>query len=324
MQTKDESLGRTGLSIKERDLLTSNAFDRSEFLVRSSIMNLCRALVGSALFLTSISLADTVTSRPIGDATITEKTPDDPDGSTSPITAGTTGPAAGFKSSRGLLRFSLSNSIPSDAIITSAALTVKVIQAPPMPAPSTFDLRKLLRAWNESSTWNTRLQPSSPWSASGASAPVDFSSIVTQTNSIPGTGTYTFISNSNMVADVQSWVLNPGSNFGWILISESQGVAFTERQFASREDMPNAPALVVQFTVPAKPPVLTLLPRAGNLFKFSFDVESNRTYAVEFCGSLIATNWSVLTNISSQPVSVNIVVSDSITQSNRFYRARTP
>ena len=284
-------------------------------------MSFFRAPLGILLCITSISMASIVTNKPVQDATITEKTPDTADGTGVVITSGTCGSACGVLSSRALLKFNLSNSIPSNAVITSAALTVKVVNAG--ATSSTFDLRKLLRDWNESSTWNTRLAPSTLWTVSGASAPVDFSSVITQTNFIPGVGTYTFASNSNMVADVQEWVNNPTNNFGWIVISESQGTGQTERKFSSREDSANAPTLVVQFSIPATPPQLLLLPHAGNQFQFSFQTESNRSYTVEYCSSLIATNWGALTNISSTPAEVTIVVSDILVVGNRFYRVNT-
>ena len=182
----------------------------------------------------------------------------------------------------------------------------------------------MLRAWGESSaTWSNCL-PSTPWSTNGAAAPVDFSSVVSQTISVSGPGSYLYASNSNLVADVQSWVSNPGGNFGWIIVSESQGVPSTICEFGSREDRANAPSLIIQFTIPATPPTLVSPMIAANQFQFSFNAESNRTYAVEYCGIPPGTNWDTLTNVAAQPAPANIPVTDPLAGSNRFYRVRTP
>jgi len=269
--------------------------------------------------------ADSLILNPAGDASISEKNLNTPMGYESTLEAGTTGPSAGYKSSRALLRFNPTNSVPTNAIVTSAALILTLTQDPPTQTNLWFDLRMLLRAWSESVvTWTNRLSPAAPWSVPGGAAPADYASTVTQSNLIRGVGSYTFASNSNMVADVQSWVSNPDSNFGWILICQQQGLSQRERKFGSREDAANAPSLVVQYTVPTLAPTLTLLPPLANQFRFSFNAESNRTYTVEYADALPSTNWSVLTNIPAQPVPTNFVVSTPFTSSNRFYRVWTP
>jgi hypothetical protein len=228
------------------------------------------------------------------------------------------------ESSRSILAFNLSG-IPTNAIVTSVALTVKVVQlAPEFPAPVNMDLRRLLVDWDEdAATWSNRLT-SIHWSTNGAAAPLDFSSSISQKIIVNDLGTYTFVSNSNLVADVQSSVANPGSNFGWIIISEAQGMSRSECKFGTRDDPPNGASLTVQFIVPATPPALSALSIFNGQFHFRFNAESNRNYAVEYRGSLPGTNWSVLTNFPPLPVNTNILVSDPLTSSNRFYRARTP
>jgi hypothetical protein len=51
-----------------------------------------------------------------------------------------------------------------------------------------------------------------------------------------------------MVADVQSWVDNPSSNFGWLLLG-NEASAPTAKSFDSRESG-NGPVLVVTFNAP--------------------------------------------------------------------------
>lgn len=262
---------------------------------------------------------------PVADATISEKNLSSPMGSEQTLEVGTTGPAAGYKDSRALLRFNLAGSIPTNATVTSAALTVTLVQTAPAVTNLWLDLRKVLRPWSESAvTWTNRLTPPAAWSAPGGAPGVDFGSDVTQSNRITTTlGAYTFASNARLVADVQDWVSNPSNNWGWIMISELEGVGQTEIKFSSREGAA-APSLAVQYTIPAAPPTLAVLPPVSGQFRFRFDVESNRNYAVEYSGILPASQWAVLTNITALPASTNVIISDPLSATNRYYRVRTP
>jgi len=69
------------------------------------------------------------------------------------------------------------------------------------------------------------------------------------------------------VADVQSWVDNPASNFGWMLMSESEDVPGTARRFGSRETSP-VPTLVVTFAppTPQNPPTITTPPQNQSVY----------------------------------------------------------
>ncbi len=275
----------------------------------------------AAVLLVANAAASTVTLGPAQDSMVTEQFPGTPQGSNTVMLAGTNGK---LESSRSLLAFDLTG-IPSNAIVTSAALTVKVVKVSPgFPPAVTMDLRRILVAWDETeATWTNRLALVQ-WSTNGAAAPLDFSNAVTQTTSVAGQGTYTFVSNAGLMADVQSWISDPNNNFGWFIISEAQGTDYTECKFGTRDDPANAPSLAIQFTLPAAPPVLTAPLVANREFRFSFIAESNRTYAVEYRGSLPGTNWSILTNLPPLTASANVVVADPLTGSNRFYRVRTP
>ncbi len=262
--------------------------------------------------------AGTVSLPPSANTSITQKSSLKPD----TLTVGTTGPSGGSASSRALLKFDIAGNIPSNAIITSVALTVTVLNVPATPTNSIFDLRAVLEAWSVSdATWTNRLA-ATPWSVPGGAIGVDFSGNISQTNFFGSTtGLYTFVSTSNLVADTQKWLQNSNSNFGWIVISEKQGTNFTERTLASSGNTANAPTLIIQYVTP---PMITLLPPTNNIFRFSFNAESNRTYAVQYSGRLPEVNWNVLTNFSAAPVPTNWVVSDPFTSSNRFYHVQTP
>lgn len=275
----------------------------------------------------TLAVAESVTLVPIEDSTISEKDMSSPQGSGSTLNSGTTGPNEGALKNRVLLKFDLAASIPGNAIVTSAALTMTTVQSP-TTTDLWFSLHRVLQDWSESVvTWTNRLSPPAPWSAPGAAAPLDYSSSVSQSNLVTGLGSFTVASNPSMVADVQDWVSNPANNAGWILLCEREDLERSVRKFASREAAisTNRPSLEVQFTLPDSPPALTLLPPTNGWFQFQFNAESNRNYTVAYSVDLDATNWTILTNITPLPAPTNVIVSDSLlTDSNRFYRVRTP
>lgn len=272
---------------------------------------------------------------PVADTTLFEDAPDNNLGATATLIAGTT--ATGFRN-RALVKFDLAG-IPANATITSAALTLNVVKAGSGPG-STFDLHFMLQDWGEGSgtgnqgtpantgeaTWNNRFHPSTPWNSPGATADADYVATISATNFMDGAGSYTFVSTPGLVSDVQAWLNHPGNNFGWILISEDEMDLATARRIGSREDPNNTPVLTVQYTVPAPPvpPTIASAARVGDQFQFSFNAESNRSYTVQYIGALTGTNWGVLTNISPMLAPANVLVSDPLTTSNRFYRVRTP
>jgi hypothetical protein len=274
----------------------------------------------------TIAAADIVTLTPIEDATISEKEVGLPQGSASTLNSGTTGPNEGALKNRALLKFNVASSIPVNAIVTSATLTLTTVQSP-TTTNLFFTLHKVLPAWSESAvTWTNRLSPPAAWSAPGAAPPLDYSSSATQSNLVAGLGPFTLASNPSMVADLQDWVRNPANNAGWIIICEREDLERSVRKFASREafNSTNRPSLEVQFTLPVSPLMLTLLPQTNGWVQFQFNAESNRSYTVVYTGDAGATNWITLTNITPLAAPADILVSDSLTVSNRFYRVQTP
>ncbi len=275
----------------------------------------------------NLTIAESVTLIPIEDSTISEKDLSSPQGSGSTLNSGTTGPNEGALKNRVLLKFDFAVSIPSNAIVTSAALTMTTVQSP-TTTDLWFSLRRVLLDWSESAvTWTNRLSPPAPWSTPGAAAPLDYSDSVSQSNLVTGLGPFTFPSNPSTVADVQDWVRDPASNAGWIILCEREDLERSVRKFASSEAAisTNRPSLEVVFALPDLRPALTLLSQTNGWFQFQFNAESNRNYTVVYGSDLDTTNWLILTNITPLAMPTNVLVSDPLlTDSNRFYRVRTP
>jgi hypothetical protein len=290
---------------------------------------------------------ETVTLTPVADTTLFEHDPNNNQGRNATLAAGTTAGVSGPPArSRALLKFELSGSIPTNATVTSASITIRVSKAPSPKVDSVFDLRRMLESWNEGTkngntgspaaagetTWRARLHSPTPanatlWTAPGGGTNTDFAAVMSASTMVRGLGTYTFASTPELVADVQTWLNDTNSNHGWILMSQSEGLARTARRIGAREGNANdRPRLVVEFTVPAtgSPPPLQSAQRLGDAFTFAFTAEANVAYAVEFVDALPAINWQSLTNIVAQAAAQQITVSDgSVTNMpQRFYRVR--
>jgi len=102
-------------------------------------------------------------------------------------------------------------------------------------------------------SWNSRLGAGTPWQVPGATGSADS---VSTPSSFVAVGSanftdYTFSSMAGLVADVQGWINNPSSNFGWLLISEDEVTPQTARRFGAREDPVHPPVLTISYSLPS-------------------------------------------------------------------------
>ncbi|MCZ6816497.1 MAG: hypothetical protein O7F76_07320, partial [Planctomycetota bacterium] len=93
-------------------------------------------------------------------------------------------------------------------------------------------------------TWTYTQFPFFEWSIPGG----DFELAASSVQSIDAIGDYTWPSFPAAVADVQFWLDNPASNFGWILIG-NEGMLGTTKRFDTRENPieANRPTLTIEF-----------------------------------------------------------------------------
>ncbi len=284
------------------------------------------------------ALPATTNLSAVADTALRSSVPDNNFGAVTPLPIGVG--VFGSPVNRCLFKFDVT-ALPTNAVITSVTLRLFLSSDPTLPA--SFDVNRLLQDWGEGrgtnapashngspalpgeATWNSRFYPSTPWGAGGGAAGTDFVATPSATSSMSGV-TNDFTS-AGLAADVQLWLQNPGANFGWIVLATGEP-ASTGKLVGSREDPILAPILIVDYSLPGTvapaPPVIFGAALSGNQIRFSFNVESNRTYAVEFRDSLIDGNWSVLTNIAAQPADTTIDITNPISSPARFFRARTP
>jgi hypothetical protein len=229
-------------------------------------------LVGATVLLTAglVGAAETVELEPVADVTLYEESGQTANGAGSYIFVGRTENRNGAVERRALLRFDIGASVPSGASITEARLEVTMSRT--ISGAQTVELRKVLESWGEGTsdapgqegggtgatpgdaTWSHRELPSVNWSSPGGVFAQDASA----SQQIAGTGPYTFDSTAGSVADVQGWLDDPGSNFGWALVMPSPAVGGAKR-FNSRENSNDSsrPKLVVTFEAADDAPELT-------------------------------------------------------------------
>jgi len=218
---------------------------------------LATALTGIASDLAS---AATISIMPSKDNTLYEFDPDDGDHSNGAGFHFFAGETAMSELRRGVLAFDIAGSIPHGSIITSVTLSMNMSRTI-SETPRIVELHKLLADWGEGTshapgeegdgapattndaTWRHRFFDTIFWAMQGG----DFSATVSASQSVGPVGPYTWNS-AQMVADVQSWVNNPASNFGWLVLGD-ESAAGTTKRFDTRES--------------ASPPVLTIEYRSG-------------------------------------------------------------
>jgi hypothetical protein len=310
------------------------------FLKQSLVSRAFAAVIAGCLgvaLLVSTARAATVTFTPAADTTLIQVSPNNNNGGQAWFDAGTT---QNGTLNRGLFKFDLT-SIPTNAVIRSASVVLIVVHQPrDGNADAPFGLYRMLRTWGEGTnvnlqnpgqgspatageaTWNYRFYSTNAWSSPGGVIGVDYSGVESSFQFVYGVGQspYSFDTTPEMVGDVQTWVSNPESNCGWMLLCDDESTPFTARRFASREDPNNAPVLQLDYIVPVG---IDHAQKAGTQFNVGFTAYPGQNYSVQYRDSLTTGTWQTLSNIPPPSVPTSVVVADPIVATHRFYRAIT-
>ncbi len=160
---------------------------------------------------------------------------------------------------RGVIDFDLAG-VPAGSQVLSVELRLQMTKTSAAAFP--ISLHRILQDWGEGdsqasgnegggapsepgdATWLHSFFPNAFWTTPGG----DFVSAASASTVVAGLGAYTWGSSPELVADVQSWVDDPSSAHGWLLLGvESE--AFTAKRFASRQnfDASIRPELVVSY-----------------------------------------------------------------------------
>jgi len=275
--------------------------------------------------------AATITLTPIADTSVMEIAPFNNLGANLSMPVGVT---ATESAARGLLKFDFS-SIPADAVVTSAELSLIVVRQGTLVEDSTFDLHRLLVQWGEGNkgggtetgsgsaatdgeaTWAARLYPLTFWGSGGGAAGSDYAA--TPSSSAGTSSVISFESTPDMVADVQSWLANPSSNFGWLVKDRIEGSAQTARRIGSSENAAAVPQLVIGYTVVAVLRIKDAINDAGKLC-FGFEGTAGKSYRIERRPAVDFGDWTTVQTIPAVATSGPISVCDPIGSDAAFYR----
>lgn len=265
--------------------------------------------------------AETVVLPAVSDAGMRELVPSENSGSAPTIRVGTLGANGSFTRNRGLFRFDPTAAIPPGASIVSAQLTLHVSKAPSFnPPPVAFELRRLLVSWSESvATWQLREALGVTWNSPGGSAGVDFATDMSGTADVAGVGNYTWGSTTGLVADVQRWVDDPDSNYGWILFPGNESLSQSARLINTSESLASAPALTVEFAL-ALPLRISSVGLSDNQLCLEFQASAGTAYVVERRAQVDSGAWTIVTNLPPAAADGPVTVCDSLMPSNGFYR----
>jgi len=219
----------------------------------------------------SLARAGTVNIHPSKDNTLYEYDPLDGDKSNAlglHFFAGETGMK---ELRRGVLAFDIAGNIPPGSTITAVSLSLNMSRAPTTNVYA-MELHKLLADWGEGTsiasgeegdgapatpndpTWRHRFFDTIFWNTQGG----DFSPTASASQMVGGIGQYSW-SSAQMVADVQGWLDQPASNFGWLMLGD-ESIFLTAKRFDTRESA-NPPVLAIRY-VPSGSPTPTATPTA--------------------------------------------------------------
>src|SRR5262245_58972929 len=215
--------------------------------------SLCTA---ASLVLPDSAPAATVDLSPSKDNTLIETPVGNSNGAGDGIYVGRVGTLGQGTARRGVLAFSLS-AIPARSTINSVTLTLVMVQSPNSNAAN-VTVHRVNADWGEAgslgagsgapalpgdATWIYRFFNSQSWTSAGG----DFDAVASAAQSVTALGTYAW-SGSGLVNIVQSWIDNPTSNFGLLLLGDETTTS-TVKKFDSREGF-NPPKLTVVYTPP--------------------------------------------------------------------------
>ncbi|MBL8745729.1 MAG: DNRLRE domain-containing protein [Phycisphaerae bacterium] len=165
---------------------------------------------------------------------------------------------------RGLIRFDVGSMVPAGAVITGATLTL--FQASANVDDQVVSLHRVLESWGEGTsnatggggggsgaaatpgdaTWIHRSFNTTPWSTAGGV----FDPAASASASVGGNGFYSW-SSAALAADVQAFLDDGATNFGW-LVRGNESMSSSAKRFATREEPSESlrPVLTLEYVVP--------------------------------------------------------------------------
>jgi uncharacterized repeat protein (TIGR01451 family) len=214
---------------------------------------------------------------------------------------------------RGAVKFDFTT-VPAGSTIKSVTLTLTLAKTR-AGAPAAVVLHRALMNWGEGTsdagqggvgsgegdgvqatpgdvTWFFASFPTQRWTTPGG----DFVAAASASTSVGSVGRYQW-SGAGMTADVQQWVNNPATDFGWIVTGD-ESTGGTSRLFDTKE-IPiaaNRPTLTVDFTPPAPADLTIAKTHTGNFRQ----------------GDAADTYTLTVSNVGAGPTTGTVTVTDQL------------
>ena len=159
---------------------------------------------------------------------------------------------------RAVVAFDIAGHIPAGSTVLAVTLSMNMSKTA-LDTARNIELHQLLADWGEGTshapgeegdgapattndaTWRHRFFDTIFWTNEGG----DFSAVVSASQSVGPLGQYMW-SSAQMIADVQSWLNNPASNFGWLVLGD-ESTNVTAKRFDTRESA-SPPVLAIEYT----------------------------------------------------------------------------
>ena len=214
----------------------------------------------------SVTLAqDEVDLNPTRDNTLYEHESGDlSNGAGGHLFVGRVGPGASGMIRRAVLAFDVGSAVPEGATVTNVVLTLSMSRTTSGTHATT--LHRLTSDWGEGTsdasavgsgeegigtaaasgdaTWIHTFFDSETWQTPGG----DFVETPTADFDVDALGEYT-VTSAEMIDDVQQWLDDPATNFGWILLGDEESESTTKRfDSRSHESEENRPRLTITYS----------------------------------------------------------------------------
>ncbi len=237
------------------------------------------------LSIVSSSVALPVVLEAERDATIYEE--GNANGSGDYFFTGRTEAQNGSAERRALLAFPIAENVPAGATILSVRLELSMSRT--ISGEQTVELHRALEEWSEGPsdppgqegggatavagdvTWTHRNFSQVLWATAGGT----FEQSASAALQVGDVGSYVIQSSPGLVADVQGWLADPQSNFGWVLVVDSPSSGSAKR-FDSRgnDSAFNRPKVIVHYEAGLVEPTADFSftpvhPRPGEAVQFS-------------------------------------------------------
>ncbi len=211
---------------------------------------------------------------------------------------------------RGLIAFDLS-AIPAGSTVTSVSLRLHVNAQGFNSGADTVSINAVTQTWNEAAGGEggatsgggagvPAVAGDATWFSSGlnnwTSPGGDYNPVASSSLVVDGVGVFHTFTGAGLVSDVQAWVNDPGSNYGWIIRGKENSNSSSKR-FSSRENTgnggANVPLLTVTYDtgitplppvpVPPENPVTEAKRILGKILFWDEQLSSNDTVACGTC-----------------------------------------